>query len=515
MFEKMNVTLQQGFVVGAASAVSFSLSWLQAFYAVLTAFFLPKTPEALMSLNFLCLLAAQLSILQCLTVLGCSPRKAIAASLLLFLPAALTNWDGGYQDMRRDASLFPLLVACYFLASSYLLRPSFTTGIWLGIMAGLAQWSRGNALPYLALVLLPAAACGGVMAAQRREWRRFVTLGALSCLVFLLLAAPYYYYTIQEILTKYLTGSTALGFSPWQSLRAFWWSPVGLVLGVSPRERLLQAGACALLLGVIGLFLRVGIFRLGALKELTFAARWFLWSGVAIAAGVVCFNCVVLGVQPQSPIMPFFPAMVGTMGVLCGALLFLHFNAQAPQGEKWRNVALGVFAVAVVSLAWGRMYITSDDRSGPANRSEVETVRRLSVALAEVAGEKYLAFAWVGRVNQAVLNFYITQAGGAPTKNFEINSRVVGHPVDLHMPPDPRKAIADQQRELALAFDLAADTLVVTTDVKQYESRREQFFVFWHGRSVIERILQSPRYEPIFAYESEGLPFVVLHNRGN
>ena len=86
MFEIMNTTRNFGLIEGINLATQFSLSWLQSFFAVFAAYILPKSPQALISLNFITCLFLILGLYSCAKILKLSN---INTFLILFIPLFL------------------------------------------------------------------------------------------------------------------------------------------------------------------------------------------------------------------------------------------------------------------------------------------------------------------------------------------------------------------------------------------------------------------------------------------
>src|SRR5262249_26146391 len=146
------------------------LAWIQPFFATVLAPVLAPTPAGFQLLNTLALAVFLAAASRLGRDLGASPPPPYPMALLGLLPDTLANWYAGYQDMQRDAAFFALVGASYFLTLSYLWRPCAWRGVALGLTAGVAVWSRGNAVAYLVAINAPLAAVW-VLAQFRR--RRF------------------------------------------------------------------------------------------------------------------------------------------------------------------------------------------------------------------------------------------------------------------------------------------------------------------------------------------------------
>lgn len=509
MFAIMNTTEEQGMVAGVGQALEYSLSWLQSFFAVLTASILPREPEALVTLNFFCLLFSQFAIHNCARQMGFSQTKSFVVALFPLLPGALMSWDGGYIDMRRDASMFGLLVASYFLAWRYAWRPQPHIGWLLGVTLGLAQWSRGNALPYIIIVLGSVVIVWIKSGVQNLGWRKSFFRWLLPLGVFAVIIAPFYFYVGEAILYKYIYGSWGLNTDRLESLQQHLSVPLRLMLG--PIHEDWEATA---LLGLfVSLFTALyvgGLVRLNRISFLDQKSRQLAASGVLIVGLVLFLNCVVLGIHNPHltmwyRVIPFYPLVVGLFGIGMWAVSGIHFGHGLEIGSRWRGITVILLCVGILLLDTFRIA-----RSMPlASAQELERARQVATDLVGVLGGKPVAYLWLEHIHVHDLNFYMTQLGGDP-----INAgSVLAQGVDTEMPPDPNKSVVLQQEEFSHAIR-TRDFVIVSEDLSAYDNPSGFFFLFRYGRPVIASLLQDPQMKRIYTFESGGRSFVVLRNSG-
>ena len=114
-----------------------------------------KSPEWLVSLNFVLLLAVQATIVAYGRTFGFSRLRQLVAGTLPVVPGALYAWDGGIQDLRRDTQLVLMSLAILFMSLVYVTSPGWQRGLTLGLLVALAQWSRDNAASIIVIVSVP------------------------------------------------------------------------------------------------------------------------------------------------------------------------------------------------------------------------------------------------------------------------------------------------------------------------------------------------------------------------
>jgi len=497
MFSIMNTTRDGGIIEGIKQASEYSLSWLQSSFAVLVEFFLPKAPHALILLNFICLGWAQISMYQFTRAMRFVKEKALTIAFLPLLPGALWSWYGGYIDMRRDPSFISLLTAAFFMFATYLVKPTVKGGIAVGILIGLTQWSRGNAAPYIVIILV-SVLLGYLYSVPKREKvliLKSLLIPAISSLVLLL---PYYAVNVHAILTKYLYGSWALGENRITSLGYVLTSIPQLVLGTSLIAVKFNA---VFLVGSIVVF-----WYLWHKKLLTYSKRnviplFPLYAGIFTVFLTIVFNSFILGFNRFAGVIPNFPILVGLYAISCSFMVRVSIRIPKIHTLKVMSVFIGIIAIInAMRIA------VSMPPTNPVLSAKVKTIAQEVLPI--LSGEA-VAYFWLDHIHVHDLNFYITQQGGKPIRA----GSVLAQGVDIEMPPDLNRSIEEQQN----AFVRAAKDrryIVVSDDLKSYEDKTSVFFIFQHGKPVIEGLLNDPSMKPIYKFMYTNRSFIVLENTG-
>lgn len=519
MFLLMHETADRGLWAGLTMAAMNSLSWYYSMYAAVAGLLLPVTPVAVVSAHLPALLLAQAALG---AVVWSSTRSAVAAflaGLLPFVPATLAGWDGGYQDPRRDPSLFLLLVATFFMGVLYAGRPgSRWAGLLFGLCAGLAIWARGNALPYVGLVMLPLGVAALLRWRQRAEGRRGVAglllLVLWPAVPFVLLTGAFYAATLATILDKYVVGAYGVGYDRLDSLARFSLTPISLTFD---RNSLAAAGIA---LVAVAAAVAVGGLAVRPRRLATFEPVVMLVAGLFVAVSVMLFNTVVVGVSPLAGRWPFFPAIVGVVGILAVPLCLLAPSARPRTIVRVAAplVACGIAAAALVGgfldRAWKGAtlqelpYAAGDDII---SAEHVQTVRAVTRRLACVGGGRNTAFFWIGDVDRGLSSYYLAEENRPFLQNFEAAALVrLGIRVDLESPYVPGTDPAVRQQQILKALE-AADMIVVNENPAVYEGGKvSPHFPYTHGRPIVEQILADPSLIPSFRYTLGDQRFVVL-----
>src|SRR5262249_31380829 len=155
--------------------------------------------------------------------------------LIPLVPGALYAWDGGIEDLRRDMQLVLLALAMLFLSLAYVSQPTVWRGLGLGLLVGLAQWSRDNAASVIIIVALPAIVLAVAGARRSGGLLSLVRLAIAPLAVFLLLGLPYYAATLPQTILRYETSVWGVGESRVESILAFWYMPVSVLFGGDSR----------------------------------------------------------------------------------------------------------------------------------------------------------------------------------------------------------------------------------------------------------------------------------------
>ena len=255
LFQLLNWVPIYGVAFLLPHAFNTGVSWLQPAYALALHWAPIKSPEALVSINFVLLLAAQAAIVTYGRTYGLSPLRQLVAATVPIVPGAIYAWDGGIQDLRRDAQLVMLALGILFLALAYVTAPSWQRGVALGVLVGLAQWSRDNAASTILIVALPAIVLAVVRSRQEGGIGALLRLAVVPLVVFLLLVLPYYALTLPSTIGRYSVSVWGIGESRVESVRAFWNMPFNVLLGgdsrLSGRVRVALVTTALLLAAVV------------------------------------------------------------------------------------------------------------------------------------------------------------------------------------------------------------------------------------------------------------------------
>jgi hypothetical protein len=506
MFSIMNTAQKEGFTAGLQQASGYSLSWLQSFFALVSAPILPRTPEALITLNFICLLISQIAIFTCTRKAGFSSNRSYFLSLLTLIPGSLIGWQGGYIDMRRDASMFSLLCASYFLAWVYLWKREQTLlyALILGVVMGFTAWSRGNALPYLLIVVGSAFSAALLERRKKLQPIQIISLIIKPLIFFCIIAFLFYWYNFQAIMTKYLYGSWALGEN-FQSIVV----NLGMVLIFLPLG-LSKIGApitgAVLLISALIFFLTLK-YRMIAIKFETKKHKKsfnLLIGGILIIFSIIIFNSLVLRVGKLGGIIPFFPLFIGIFGILCWLMSHIYVNNRLFRSPLSRTVGLIGLTTAILLLNLTRIYFSMPPYDQELHKAAIKVASDLEKSLSG----KRVAFLWTKHINVHDLNFYITQNGGFPISA----GSGLAPGVDIEMPPTLNKSIKQQQEEFANALK-GQEYIVLSENTTLYDNPSELFFIFKYGKPIINNLLVDKNYDVVYRYKSADIPFVVLHNK--
>ena len=498
MFSVMNTTRDIGIIEGIRLASEYSLSWLQSFFAVFVSFFLPKTPQALILLNFICLGIAQISIYRFISVIGYAKEKAITLAFLPLLPGALWSWYGGYIDMRRDASFVSLLTATFFAFAVCLYKPTVKRGIAAGILIGLTQWSRGNAAPYLVIILLSVLA--GYLYYSFPDRKKVSILKSMlitaSCSFIFLL--PYYALNVHAILAKYLFGSWALGENRILSLGYVVSSLPMLLLGTSKAAAKIST---YFFIAIIIISIVVVRDKKIFLDKIRHETKPLVLAGFIIILATIFFNGAVLGFNRFAGPIPNYPILVGVYAV--SIAVFLNLRVKKLNAQKTAKILI-LFILSILFFNALRIHQASP-QTDPA---KVIIVKKVADDLANTLSGRWISYIWIDHINVHDLNFYLTQKGYRPIRA----SSGLAMGADIEMPFDLNRSIEKQREDFSYAIR-TRPFIVITDDLAGYEDKNSQFFIFRFGRPVIEGIINDPKLKKIYSYDDGNRNYILFENQ--
>lgn len=502
MFHIMNTTRNYGLIAGINLASGYPLSWIQSFYAVIVAFILPNTPAALVSLNFILLTFTAITIYWCLKSAGYSKLRSFILGFLPLLPGVLMEWEGGFVDMRREASFIMLLTTIFFIAWIYLWKKRKSLGIVLGIFIGLCQWSRGNSLPYILMTISSIFIVWFILKRERRFINnlKILVLPVLTSLIFIL---PFYYFNIQNIITKYVFSSWEGGINRLVSLIKFGYIPLALFSGVNRTSIKINFFVLALIFLSTILLLRFGYFRINYQRK-NKKPSMLLISGILLFILVFLFNVLVLGVGKFVGAWPFFPMIVGAMAILGGMFFYVKPTTKIKPFFKYKNIGLLLLMFFILIFSSVRIYYSMP----LLDKSRQPHIIQASKNLKNILGGKTVTYFWLDHVHVHDLNFYITREGGLPIRA----GSIIVPGIDTEMYPIKNKPISEQQTNFYEALK-TREFVVITEDLHAYEDDQSLYFILRYGKSIVSELLTETDFKRIFSFDFGERKFTVLKNK--
>lgn len=530
MAQVTEITRSSGWLAGLRYASQFHLSWLQGMFAVLVAPVLPSEPAGFQLLNTLCVALFQFSVYLVARELGASRAKAFVASLVVFLPDVLSNWDGGMQDMKRDAQFLALLGASVFLSLAQVWNPNRRRGLLLGVILGLTVWSRGNALAYLVIILAPIYGFVIARAAWRREFRPLYRMIGPPFLVGALVAVPNLARTFRETFARHSDPTLHYGHDGniWSSLAYYGWAPWELWSTRTPtygaNETTFLVGRIILgvwCLSLVGLFgPRISLAGIGRPRVLG-----LVLAGAWAVVGTIILICCIVGWDPRfgySGMPPFYPALLGPMAALAALTAAIHVpqaTGKFTLGARWAG-ALAI-SLACIGALGARMWLKAGE------------CRPDIVAMAESLWESIRAEepgACVASLTHDRVNFHLfryLEARG----HFDPNRRLTE--CRFTLPGDPRVNYFDTASVLPESIDVTstqeayleqilekADYIIVNTSPEMYDQPPGpwNFFLFRHGAPIARALLANENLTPMREFrlgksDEDKRDYVVLRNK--
>ena len=513
LFEILNESGRHGVAHVLPSAFAAGLSWLQPAYALALSWAPIKAPERLVSLNFVLLLAAQAAIVTYGRTFGFGQLRQVVAATIPVVPGALYAWDGGIQDLRRDVQLVLLALAILFLSLAYVRSPGWQRGLALGVLVGLAQWSRDNAASTILIVSAPA-----IVLAVAQSWRHggvtaLLRLAAVPLAVFLLIALPYYVETLPSTIERYRTSVWGVGESRVESLLAFWNMPFNVLLGgdsrLSGRVRvaLVTAALLAAALAATYALWRTRVVRVDRrwLREPAFAL--LLASGAWVVVAVFLYTTVVLGYGARWHGVPFLPIMVGVVAILVGLTGAVRRDPGADVRVASRVVAIGC-AVLLVSAPL-RMVLNQPKAEG---LDGINALRAASFEIGERVGRRPVAFLAYDTLSRHHFRYYTALDDRPGVIEFELLAKAHGEIIDLDQPLRPGDDVRELQARLDEMLRSWADFALVYTDTARYADPREPLWPYQVGRPVVDGLLADPTWKPVASFRLRERELVLLEN---
>ena len=494
-------------------AFSTGLSWLQPAYALVLSWAPIKSPEALVSLNFVLLLAAQAAIVTYGRTFGWGRLRQVVAATLPVVPGALYAWDGGIEDLRRDVQLVLLAQAILFLSLAYVTSPGWRRGVALGILVGLAQWSRDNAASVILIVALPAVVLAVNRAGRSGGIGALLRLGAVPIVVCTAIVVPYYAVTLPGTIGRYTVTVWGVGEGRVESLLAFWNMPFNVLLGgdsrLSGRVRVALVTAALLAAAVA----TVDVLRRRRVVHVE--RRWLhepgyallLASGAWVVAAVFFYNTVVLGYGARWHGVPFLPIAVGLVALMVGLTGAVRLD---PEADPWLGPLVVAVGCAVLLLSAPlRMVLNQPKAEGVAS---IDALRAATAEIGARAGGRPVAFLAYDTLGRYHFRFYAALDDVTNVVEFTFLGKAYGDVIDLDQPLRP----GDDPRELQGRLDTMlrrwADFALVYTDTARYADPREPLWPYQVGRPVVDGLLADPTWKPVARFTLRERELVLLEN---
>ncbi|HZO24406.1 MAG TPA: hypothetical protein VFH48_00255 [Chloroflexota bacterium] len=513
LFEILNETRRHGIAHVLPTAFGTGLTWLQPAYALALWWAPIKTPEGLVSLNFLLLLAAQAAIVAFGRTHGFSRLRQVVSATIPVVPGALYAWDGGIQDLRRDVQLVLLALAILFLSLAYVRSPGLGQGVCLGMLVGLAQWSRDNAAAIIVIASLPAIVLAIVRCRGSGGIRTLARFAVVPIGVFLAIALPYYAETLPMTIERYRTNVWGVGESRVESLLAFWNMPLNVLLGgdsrLSGRVRVALVTA-ALLFGALAAVYalwraRFVTIRREHLRDPAYAT--LLASGAWVVVAVFLYNTLLLGYGARWHGMPFMPIMVGVVAMMLGLAGAVR---RAPVGDsRLVPLVVAVGCLALLIAAPLRMVLNQPKAEGV---DGINALRAATVEIGERAGRRPVAFLAYDTLSRHHFRYYTALDDRPGVIEFELLAKAHGEIIDLDQPARPGDDARTLQARLDDMLGRWADFALVYTDTNRYADPRETLWPYQLGKPVVDKLLADPAWQPVAHFTLRERDLVLLEN---
>jgi hypothetical protein len=513
LFDLVNQVHERGLLAATAGAFGSGMTWLQPAYALLLSWAPIKAPEWLISLNLVLLLAAQAAIVTYGRTVEFSRRRQVVAATLVAVPGGLYLWDGGIQDLRRDIQLILMATAILFLSLAYVMQPGWQRGAALGLLVGLAQWSRDNAASVIVIVCIPAIVLALARCRESVGPAYLARLALVPLGVFLLLALPYYAVTLPATLERYQYNVWGIGEDRVESLLAFWNMPLSVLLGGDSRfggrvrVALATAALLTLALAGIGVLRRFRVVTLEArrLRDAAFAVP--LASGVWVVTAVLLYNTLLLGYGARWHAVPFLPMIPGLVAIMIGLSGLVRGEPRAP--HQIGTVAVSAGCTILLLSAPLRMVLNQQPTAGA---EEISALRAATFEIAERTNGRPVAFLAYDTLSRHHARYYATQAGWSAPSEYEPVALSHGDPVDLDQPVRANDVPQELQARLDRTIRRWADFALVYADTSRYANPRESLWPYLLGRPVVDGLLADPAWHQVARFRLLERDLVLLEN---
>lgn len=522
MFYIINTFKQDGIFEAFNLSRSSFLSWGQSFFAFLAAPFLDTTPESMQLYNSLCIVIFSISVFIAAKTSGANEIKAFLVSLIVFLPDTFYSWQGGLLDLRRDPAFLSLLGATFFMFFAYIWGPEWKKGIFLGIVAGLTGYSRGNALYFIISIMAFPLFIWAITILKNKDYNKFIHMIKWSIIPFLILSVPNIFYTFIPNFKRHSNPYVSYGFvsDPWESLSTYWNMPLKLMFGTIQGYE--GDGTFFItsffILGLLFFIFILMYFRflkinLNFLKSYLYIG--FLLSALWTILSTMFLLCIILKWMPMSfhnAKCPFFPSLIGLVSFFF--VLFMSIEVGL------RKIKI-FFVYAIVCILCVTIFSFSaykiDLKSPPVEpKRHVEIAHELS-AMIKNLNVKQVAFIWFELINIDTLNYYLATKGSKKKISKFLYKSPDGYMLDFATGVPPNTDIKLHQTAIKEQIEKRADFVIVNINPASYANKTHHFFIFRYGQEIIESILKNDKFKKIYSYElwadkAWKSDFVVLKN---
>jgi hypothetical protein len=486
------------------------LGWLAPAFALFCSPWIDPTPAGFQLLNTMCLGVLIASAAHLARQMGMSAAKASVAALVVLLPDAVTCWDAGYMDFKRDSQFLPLFGATCFLALARLWEPQAPRGWLLGLVAGLTVWTRGEAVGYVGALLWPLA----VLSVSRYRWRGLVQTYGKATAVASAVAAPYLWFALGAVVRRRSDLTATYHATAWESLAAYWdsafhlWTTTDRGIGGTP-----SVVALGVAEGVVLLFAALALFgwprwpNAAPTRRLTDVVCGGAWLTIATTL-LICLGTLWTPGFPYAGYHPFYPALVG-LWLLCFALLDRGVGDAPARNPILRYAGVAVIGILMAGTTIGRMWLRAPDEPEPVALAHALVAKMRSLGDAPV-----VAVLTNDRINWYTLAFYDADRY-VPGRSLERFLWVApgGQTLDFDFAEPPRGQVRQYKRAIEDQLRSGADWILVAEDTTAYAAPSDNFFLYRDGKGLVDRLLADPTLsrEDVVTLPSERR-FVLLRN---
>jgi hypothetical protein len=526
MFRIIHSYHQESWTTALNQALSFDLSWLQSFFALLGAPILAPTPAALQIYNSLAIMTLMIAIFSAAKALGSSNLKAYLVALICFIPDAFWGWNGGFPDLRRDFAFVALLGATYFLCFSFQWRPSWSKSCWLGLLASLTILSRSNGIFLVIFLLFPIL---GTWILYQLYTRHFASVKRLipAVLIFSTITGLNLYATYDRTVSRYQDPFTAYGIggTRWESIMAHWNKPFLVMFGRPEETLIITLGSLVFFSLCLAVLVKKRILDFVWNQLINKKILFLLFSGVWMIVANLFLMCVLVVVRPlnfeQTQFM-FYPSIIGFLSLLFMVAVAIKAPGFTMQYRSFYRALAGLICCGILLISLTRIILRTHSPAPDNVRTATQLANVLNVST--VNASQKIAFLWHEGMSIDTLYFYLAQLGkNAPAKFFYQGPQ--GEQLDFAVTTPPGTDVAALQQSIQRQIKQGANFVVINADPREYDNPEHHFFIFKYGKPIVEALKSDPQFKVIYQYSIPGIwssyqhksteqHFLVLQNMG-